>query len=82
MLTAFFTATRQRNICLTKIGYLAMVPSSAMIGDQVYAFLGGDIFYILRPREQDMHGLLYIGEAYVHGLMDGEWMNRSVTGNS
>ena len=80
MLAAVFTASRQRNICLTKSGYLAMVPSSAVVGDKVFAFLGGDVFYTLRHREHGAHKFLYIGEAYVHGLMHGEWMNHSDRG--
>ena len=39
------------------------------VGDKVYVLLGGDMPCILRPRGQHF---LFRGEAYVHGMMDGE----------
>ena len=38
------------------------------VGDKVYV-LGGDMPFLLRPKNNHF---LFRGEAYVHGIMDGE----------
>lgn len=38
-------------------------------GDQIYLLLGGDVPFVPRPQE---NGCLFVGECYVHDLMDGE----------
>ncbi|KAH7002468.1 hypothetical protein EDB80DRAFT_685630 [Ilyonectria destructans] len=49
------------------IGRCEMVP-----GDLLYILIGAPVPYILRP---DTHGRLrLLGEAYAHGIMDGEAM--------
>jgi hypothetical protein len=74
MRTAFSNAMYLRNVCMTQKGYLGLVPISAMIGDLICLFLGGQVFYCLRPSANVEHEYEYIGEVYVHGLMDGEAM--------
>ncbi len=37
--------------------------------------LGGNPLYILRPIEDDFY--LFVGQCYVHGLMDGEVVNEA-----
>ncbi|KAL2884807.1 Heterokaryon incompatibility protein (HET) [Ceratocystis lukuohia] len=49
---------------------LALVPECAREGDQVFVLFGGQVLYILRPAAGG--GYRFVGEAYVHGLMDGE----------
>ena len=67
-------ATCSRNICRTKYGFIGLVPNTARRGDQVYVLLGGQVLYILRRFNDPDHRLTYIGECYLHGLMDGEVM--------
>jgi hypothetical protein len=62
-----------RSICRTRNGYLGLVHEASQIGDHVYAFLGCQVLYTLR-RSGLRHGFEYIGECYLHGLMDGEAM--------
>jgi len=58
-----------RRMILTKKGYLGLVPAETEKGDLVCILLGGDMPFILRPE-----GSYYkvVGEAYIHGIMDGE----------
>ncbi|KAK3166970.1 hypothetical protein OEA41_010095 [Lepraria neglecta] len=79
MSQAYVAATGLRNLCLTQKGYIGLVPKSTIISDKVYAFLGGQVLYTLRPDRSDESRFTYIGECYLHGLMDGEvitWVNR------
>jgi hypothetical protein len=62
-----------RNICVTEKGYLGMVPETATVGDIVCVFLGGQVLYTLR-HSGTRDEFEYIGETYLHGLMDGEVM--------
>jgi hypothetical protein len=62
-----------RSLCVTEKGYLGMVPETTKVGDIVCVLLGGQVLYTLRyPGAGDKYE--YIGEAYLHGLMDGEVM--------
>ena len=61
--------TRLRKLCRSKKGYL----------------LGGQVLYVLRPRGSFTNAPKheYIGECYVHGLMDGEvvkWVKEGSAG--
>ena len=63
--------TQGRTLALSKGGYLALAPSSAMSGDKICVLYGCHAPVILRPSPNcDMYTL--VGDAYVHGLMDGE----------
>jgi Heterokaryon incompatibility protein (HET) len=77
MRTALSFTTSFRGICLTKKGYVGMVPWSARKGDRICSLLGGQVLYVLRAREGVQQGNEheYIGECYAHGLMDGEVMS-------
>lgn len=46
-----------------------MVPESSELGDSIAMLEEGSVFFVLRPCEG---GYRYVGECYVHGLMDGE----------
>lgn len=75
-------ATRGRNICLLEDGYVGMVPELAEAEDCVFAFLGGQVLYTLRPWNSSSGHYRYIGETYIHGLMDGEVMRRVEVGTA
>lgn len=72
MRIAFNHATRGRVMCFTKKGCLGMLPASATVGDDVFAFLGGQVLYTVRRASPISRDCTYIGETYIHGLMDGE----------
>lgn len=55
-------------------GLCFWVPKSAITSDNVYVFLGGQVLYTLRPDRSDESRFTYIGECYLHGLMDGEFI--------
>lgn len=66
---------RNRGLCLTASGYVGLVPESTEPGDYVCILFGGQVLYVLRPTGSVSHDHEYIGESYVHGLMDGEGMS-------
>ena len=53
-------------------GWMGLGPNTLEENDLVVLLYGGDIPYILRPREEG--GYVLVGEAYVHGVMLGEVM--------
>jgi hypothetical protein len=59
-----------RSLGVTENKRLCLVPSEARVGDNVAILLGGKTTYILRPIEGDRFE--FLGEAYVHGLMNRE----------
>lgn len=74
-----------RSICFTERGFIGLVPENAAVGDKVYLFLGGQVLYTLRPVKSDSLAdgrcatFRFVGETYLHGLMDGEamtWVER------
>ncbi len=60
-----------RKLCWTTAGRMGIVPAATRVGDLVCVLFGGQVLYILRSISQDP---LYefLGECYIHGLMDGE----------
>ncbi|KAF2835461.1 hypothetical protein M501DRAFT_999224 [Patellaria atrata CBS 101060] len=81
LLRAVHNATYGRRFATTEQGYFCLVPFSARPGDQLYTFMGGEMIYLVRPSQTiDVRSLTmlptqaasgFVGEAYVHGLMDG-----------
>jgi hypothetical protein len=62
-------AASARRIVTTEKGYIGMVPELCRRGDLICVLFGCSVPVVLRPK--DGH-YLFIGESYVHGLMDGE----------
>lgn len=56
---------------LTESGYVGIGPGGMKKGDVVSVFLGAELPYVLR-RAGDVGGWFLVGDAYVHGVMDGE----------
>jgi hypothetical protein len=63
-------ATFGRRLFETSRGFMGLGPPGAQVGDQVCLLLGGQVLYVLRDRG-DGHSE-FIGECYVHGMMDGQ----------
>ncbi|EQB52022.1 heterokaryon incompatibility protein [Colletotrichum gloeosporioides Cg-14] len=80
-------STISRRIAITSSGMITLVPVMAEPGDSVAFLVGGSVFYVLRPladaQDTDDGSLStkpfrFIGEACVHGLMDGEVADRGL----
>ena len=66
----------KRSFVTTKKGYLGLAPWGAREDDVVCVLRGGDVPFILREKEDGYWKL--VGEAYVHGIMDGSWVRNAV----
>ncbi|KAH6883440.1 heterokaryon incompatibility protein-domain-containing protein [Thelonectria olida] len=68
-----------RSFCVTRNGYMVLVPPKTAVGDLVCVFYGLEIPFIIRPRPgeggAENRSVSLVGEAYVHGMMDGEAMD-------
>ncbi|KAJ4346348.1 uncharacterized protein N0V89_010277 [Didymosphaeria variabile] len=62
-------AHRNRRVMGTRDGRVGLAPKHARQGDVVAVLTGGRVPFILRPEE---HHYTIVGDAYVHGIMDGE----------
>jgi hypothetical protein len=60
---------QHRTLAVLKEGYVGLVPKTAETGDVVCILFGCDTPVVLRPVGNDF---LFVGECYVHGIMDGE----------
>ena len=65
------TVAQGRRFFTTLGGYMGIGPPGMRSGDLVCVFLGGNIPWIIR---QDGHEYSLVGECYVHGIMDGEFI--------
>jgi hypothetical protein len=67
-------ATCHRRMLFSKRGnYIGLGPAAVQKGDILAVFFGGQVPYVIRkvPRVEEFE---FIGECYVHGLMEGELM--------
>ncbi|KAF5541755.1 heterokaryon incompatibility 6 OR allele [Fusarium mexicanum] len=65
---------RGRCLMRTQLGYLAISSKDARPKDFVVIIAGGRTPFILRQSSNNQ--FTFIGEAYVHGIMYGEWLER------
>ncbi|KAK0662532.1 heterokaryon incompatibility protein 6, OR allele [Cercophora samala] len=66
----YLTQVKERRMGATAKGYLCLLPRNTEANDQIYILSGGRVPVVLRPRSDGT--VEFIGEAYVHGIMDGE----------
>lgn len=59
-----------KRLVTTARGYVGAVPISTKSGDSVFVLPGAPVPFILRARSDGKFTL--VGEAYVHGIMQGE----------
>ena len=64
-------AMSQRELALTDSHFVAVVPKTVKAGDSIWALAGGQVLYVLRDVDPGQNQYKFIGESYVHGLMDG-----------
>ncbi|KNB16440.1 hypothetical protein FOXG_14303 [Fusarium oxysporum f. sp. lycopersici 4287] len=65
-----------RKFAITAKGYMAVVPPLADVGDEISVLCGLEVLFVLRTDfcHRGGSGKVYnlVGEAYLHGIMDGE----------
>ena len=71
----FFRDLVGNRITKTRSGLLANVPGRSEAGDIVAIFYGWKTPFLLRPVEK---GYLLVGECYVHGIMNGEAIEKDM----
>jgi hypothetical protein len=76
--TQALTCYQLRSFVVTEKGYMAMVPETTVEGDKVALFCGSPTLVILRDVEPkgERNEAKLVGEAYVHGLMEGQLKDR------
>lgn len=70
--------TENQSFFITKLGYIGIGPPQTQPGDQIWVFHGGNVPFMMRKfanQEGDDSQLTLVGDAYVHGIMDGEALN-------
>lgn len=71
--TTFELLRESRTMFCTSNGYLGLGPDGIASGDLVVILLGASVPLVLRQQEGAVHEV--VGDAYVHGIMDGEFMD-------
>lgn len=72
------TRCAKRAFVTTEKGYFGLVPKDTKVGDYVCLLYSGKVAYILRPSHDEAHVPgTFVGEAYVHGIMNGEYLKES-----
>jgi hypothetical protein len=66
----------RRKVLLTSRGFFGVAPQSAEIGDQLYLLPGAEFPILLRRYPQEEVEYEFIGECYIHGLMNGQGMTK------
>lgn len=64
--------TIDRRLFVDGLGHIVIAHESCVLGDEVWLLLGADKPCILRPRDAGAYE--FKGEAYVHGIMNGEYL--------
>jgi hypothetical protein len=62
----------KRKVCVTKDGYVGLVPTFAEPEDLICVLFGICVPLVLRTSKSKPSKYQLIGESYVHGMMDGE----------
>ena len=70
MNVALKSAAGCRRFCWTTGGRMGIFPAATRVGDLVCVLFGGQVLYVLRGA--DHNHFEFVGECYIHGLMDGE----------
>jgi Heterokaryon incompatibility protein (HET) len=75
---AVWAASYGRKIFITKGGYVGLGPASTHRNDCIVFLCGGRTAYILR-KLKNKEAFTFLGEAYVHGTMNGEVFEKDHT---
>jgi hypothetical protein len=69
---AHWSAITGRRLCKSSQGYIGLMPESAKEGDEIWLIPGSKVPFVLR-KLHPAGAYQFFGEAYVHGIMHGEW---------
>ena len=58
-------------------GYVGLCPGDTQLGDIIFIPFGAHVPYIVRKLSKRTREYKLIGEAYVHGIMRGEFVNQT-----
>jgi hypothetical protein len=67
---------KRRKVILTSCGYFGVAPQSAKSGDQLYLLPGAEFPVLLRRYLEQEIEYEFVGECYIHGLMNGQGMTK------
>ncbi|KAF4948993.1 hypothetical protein FGADI_9278 [Fusarium gaditjirri] len=73
---AIYSCYTVYQIAKTEKGLVGLVPLLAEAGDEIYVLNGGAVPFDLRKGKRLLNGRRLVGECYIHGLMNGEAMQR------
>jgi hypothetical protein len=59
---------------ITENGYVGVGPAGMLPGDVVSIFFGAHVPYVIRQESGNPLRFSLVGDAYVYGIMDGEFM--------
>jgi len=63
----------RRSLCRTgHLGLIGLVPDTARKGDVISSIVGGQVMYVIRPKSVAKMEFYFVGECYIHALMDSE----------
>lgn len=62
-------------------GFYALCPPGAQADDKLCLLFGGKTLYCLRPTGDAENAYRFVGECYVHGVMDGEALDMMEAGH-
>ncbi|KAH7236818.1 heterokaryon incompatibility protein-domain-containing protein [Fusarium redolens] len=65
-----------RRFFRTEKGYMGLGPPDIQPGDAICVLLGGCVAYALRRSADETW--IYVGECYIHGIMDGEAVAKAI----
>ena len=79
-MNSHIVAVLRRTLCVTAGGYLGVCPETVSIGDEIFILYHSPAPIFLRlinNQERDAKNMYQVlGHGYVHGLMDGEAMQK------
>lgn len=69
----------KRTFITTTTGYFGLAPQKTKLGDLVCIVYGADVAFILRKPESELGDVprSFIGEGYIHGIMQGEYLEKA-----
>jgi len=74
-----FVHCTDRQLAITVDNLIGLVSVAARVDDEIYVLAGGSVLYVLRPQQDCFQ---FIGECYVHGLMNGEALDKLKDGTA
>lgn len=72
--SSFWAAYSGRRLFRTKTGFFGISNQALQMGDSVWILAGAEIPFVLRHK--DGNEWMVVGEAYIHGIMEGEATER------